>query len=450
MLVGTGSGSGKTTVTCGVLKALTERHLSVASFKCGPDYIDPMFHSKIIGTKSRNLDLFLCGEAAVKFLLAKSAHNCDIAVIEGVMGMYDGLAANSDYASSNHLARLTGTPEVLIISVKGMSLSIAALIQGFLSFRPNNIKGVIFNNCTKGMYPVYKQIVEDELGIAVYGYLPAIPQAHIDSRHLGLMTVDEIGNIQAKLRLLADAAAECIDLDGLLALSRQAVPLVYEDIWQDAKCSSSDRIKLGVAKDKAFCFFYQDNLELLEKLGADIVYFSPLTDSQVPPDVCGLLFYGGYPEEYAQQLSQNYHMLASVKQALDQHMPTLAECGGFMYLLECLTDRQGVSHKMVGAIPGSSQMTGRLSRFGYVQLTAVHDNLLCAAGQTITAHEFHYSDSDNNGSGFMAAKKSKTWPCVHTENDLFAGYPHLHFGGNVQLAASFLAKCREFKQNLRN
>jgi len=404
-----------------------------------------MFHAKVIGTMGRNLDLYMCGEETVKFLLAKTARDQDIAVIEGVMGMYDGLAANSDYASANHLARLTGTPEVLVVSVRGMGLSLAALIQGFVRFRANNVQGVIFNNCSKSMYPLYKQAVEEELGLKVYGYMPPIPAARIDSRHLGLLTADEVDDLQAKLRLLADAAAAGIDLDGLITLARQAPPLKYAEIWPAAKHSAVEQLKIGVAKDKAFCFIYQDNLELLTSMGAELVYFSPLADRQIPPDISGLIFYGGYPEEYARELSQNRPMLASIKEAIDGNMPTLAECGGFMYLLESLVDRQGVCHRMVGAIPGRAWMTDGLVRFGYVELKAKQDNLLCAAGETIRAHEFHYSDSDNNGGDFIAIQNNKTWPCIHASRNLFAGYPHLHFGGNVRLAERFLQRCREFK-----
>lgn len=451
MFAGTGSGCGKTTITCGILKALINRSLKVASFKCGPDYIDPMFHSKIIGAKSRNLDIFMCKEDGVKFLLARNAKECDFSVIEGVMGLYDGLAFDSDYASSNHLSLLTDTPTILIVNIKGMSLSSVAMLGGYLNFKENNIKGVILNGCSEAMYPYYKKLIEEELSIIVYGFFPLVTNASIESRHLGLVTADEILGINEKIELLAQVAEKSIDIDGLLKLGQSAIPIEYSDIWQDVKVDNEiQAVKIAVAKDSAFCFLYQDNLDLLERAGAELVYFSPISDREIPNGISGLILSGGYPEEHAKALSQNKPMLNSIKSAVAKGVPTIAECGGFMYLLDDMADRNGEHHSMAGVIGGSSHMTSRLSRFGYINLIAKEDNLLCKKGEEIKAHEFHYSDSDNNGDGFSAIKpttalRKREWECIHVKDNLFAGYPHMHFGGNTKPIERFVARCQEYK-----
>ncbi|MZQ98235.1 MAG: cobyrinate a,c-diamide synthase [Acidaminobacter sp.] len=442
MIVGTGSGSGKTTVTCAVMKAMQLRGNRVTGFKCGPDFIDPMFHSSVIGVKSRNLDIFLSGEEGVRFLLARSSQDADLSIIEGVMGMYDGVSMTSDEASSNHLARLTGTPEILVVEVGGMALSLAALIQGYLNFRPNLIKGIILNQCSEGLYAYYKDMIESQLGIRVYGYLPMVEEATIGSRHLGLVTADEIADLQTKIQKLAEAAERSIDLDGLTELAREAEVLEWTDLWQSVRKTSGNKIRIGVARDKAFCFFYQDNLDLLEALGAEIAFFSPLEDSALPEDLQGLILYGGYPELYGEQLSHNTSMLDSVRTAVQNHLPTLAECGGFMYLLETMVDAEGQRHAMVGAIEGESKMLNHLIRFGYAKMKALKDNLLCEAGAEVPVHEFHYSDSDHNGEGFFVEKKQRSWHCVNLTETLFAGYPHLHYGSRPELMVRFLEACK--------
>lgn len=441
LVAGTSSNAGKTTVTCAVLKALKNRGVKLAGFKCGPDYIDPMFHAKVMGLKSRNLDLVLQGEAGVRFLLARSAASADFSVIEGVMGIYDGLGMETEEASSNHIACLTGTPEVLVVDVYGMALSAAALLHGYLTFRPNLIRGVIFNRCPESMYPYYQRMVEEQLGLKSYGFLPMVPEAALESRHLGLVTAEEIEHLSLKLDRLADVASQTVDLDGLLALGQEAKPLLYDDLWQEAAPLSDKPIRIGIAKDKAFCFYYQDNLDLLERLGCEIVEFSPLKDQRLPENLSGLILPGGYPEIFASELAANVGMLKSVRQAVLSGLPTLAECGGFMYLLEGLFDTAGKTHGMTGVLSGASWMTEGLVRFGYLSLTAKKDNLLLEAGETVFAHEFHHSDSDANGVDLNAERKGNRWPCGHASLRLFAGYPHLHFGANLRAARRFVKAC---------
>lgn len=440
LLAGTGSGCGKTSMTCAILGALATRGEDVASFKCGPDYIDPMFHTKILGIPSRNLDSFLCGDETVKFLLHKNSAAHGLAVIEGVMGFYDGLSGTGTAASSYHLSQLTGTPVVLVVDCSGKSLSLAAEIQGYLRFRKNNIRAVLLNKVSPHAYPMYKQLVEEHCGVQVLGFLPKLPEAALESRHLGLVTAGEVRDIQAKIALLAEQAAQTIDLDALLALARDARELAVDEIAIPRLCEG---VRIAVARDKAFCFYYEDNFDLLAELGAELVPFSPLEDAQLPEDIHGLLLGGGYPELYADRLSHNQSMLRGIKNAVNEGLPTIAECGGFLLLCRSLRTADGAEYSMAGALNANAWMTARLSRFGYVTLEAQEDNLLCEKGGTINAHSFHYSDSDNPGGGFVARKPGKDiqWPCIHTTGTLFAGYPHLHLWGNTGFAGRFIRAC---------
>jgi len=443
MIAGTGSGCGKTTITCGILKALINRKLKVAAFKCGPDYIDPMFHTEIVGTKSRNLDAFLCGENAVKYLFSKNSERVDVSVVEGVMGFYDGMGKDESY-SSYAISELTKTPVVLVVNGKGMSLSIVAMIKGYTDFMPNNIKGVIINAVSPLIYPMYKQMIEAHTQLKVLGFLPNLPEARIESRHLGLVTAGEIENLQQKLNLLADNVEKYIDINGLLKLAETVLPLEYEsvEVLEKYPCN------IAIAKDSAFCFYYQDSLELLEQLGAKLTFFSPLKDKKLPENISGLILGGGYPELYANELSQNRSMLMDINNAVDKGIPTYAECGGFMYLHQAIVDMKGNSKPMVGVIEGSSTLQNKLSRFGYATLKAKRDNVFCQMGESINAHEFHYSDSDNNGSDFEAVKPNsgKKWDCIYTTDTLIAGYPHMHFYGNIEFTKNFVQKCSKYKK----
>lgn len=436
------SGSGKTTITCAVLKAFAQQGLDPAAFKCGPDYIDPMFHSEVIGVKSRNLDLFMLNEETVKYLLVKNARQAKLAVLEGVMGYYDGLGANSTTASSYHLAAVTRTPVILIVNCKGSSLSLAALIKGFVEFRADSmIKGVILNQLSAPLYPLYKKMIEAETGIEVLGYFPWLQESTLGSRHLGLITAAEIDDLSRRITLLTDQACQSIDLDRIRQIAVSAQDLDYCDLPVEKIAA----VMIAVAKDKAFSFYYQDSLELLERAGATLIPFSPLTDAGLP-ECDGLILGGGYPEVYARQLAENGAMRASVRSAIHGGLPCIAECGGFMYLLNQIT-ADDTDYEMVGNIPGKAYMTPALSRFGYIRLVAQSDNMLCAAGETIHAHEFHYSDSTANGNSFIAVKPSgaRQWPCIHAGRTLFAGYPHLHLWSNPNFAYSFIRKCSEYR-----
>jgi cobyrinic acid a,c-diamide synthase len=434
------SGSGKTTVTCAILRALLHKKLKVAAFKSGPDYIDPMFHSLVIGAESRNLDLFLAGRENIKRLFAKNAAGKDIAVLEGAMGFYDGLGRTAE-DSAYDVARTVKAPVILILNAKGAALSLAAQIKGFKTFRPDsNIQGVILNNVRKMSYLYYKEVLEQEAETKLLGFLPPLEDCSFASRHLGLVTAGEIQDLDVIVEKLAAAAEASLDFEGLFTIAQTAAPLPYEPLVlpEPKPC------RIAVAWDKAFCFYYQDALDLLTSLGATIIKFSPLTDKTLPP--CdGVYLGGGYPELYARELMENTTMRSSLKKALAQGLPCFAECGGFMYLLEHFATVTR-TFDWVGAVPGTSHMTKGLQRFGYISLTATRDNLFCRTGESIPAHEFHYSDSTNNGTDFAAVKGSGrgSWECGHATPDLYAGYPHFHLWGNVHFAENFVARCADY------
>ena len=441
VIAGTGSGCGKTTVTCALLQALVNRGNRVGAFKCGPDYIDPMFHSRIIGAESRNLDPFFFDGETLRRLLAKNGKSRDISVIEGVMGFYDGLSPDSPRGSTWDVARITGSPTVLVVGARGASVSILAVIQGFLTLFPDNpIRGVILNQCAAGPYPALAKAIRERFGLRPLGYLPRMPECALESRHLGLVTAAEVTDLREKLALLAAQAERSIDLDGLTELAREAPPVRCCDAPLPR---FSEPVWIAVARDKAFCFYYEDSLDILRQLGAQLVPFSPLTEEALPPDIQGIYLGGGYPELYARQLGENTSMEASLKQALEREVPCIAECGGFMYLTQAIGECPAV-----GFLPGRCFDTGKLTRFGYVRLRAKQDNLLCPAGQQIPAHEFHHWDCTCPGEAFTAEKPSgKRWDCAVATRRLYAGFPHFHFASDPSLAVRFYEACLEEKHS---
>ena len=449
LLAAGSSGSGKTLITCGLLEALVERGLKTTSFKCGPDYIDPMFHSRVIGTKSRNLDTFFTGSEVTKYLLTRNARDCEIAVMEGVMGFYDGVAGTTTTASAYDLAKVTDTPVILIVNSRGMSVSLAAYVKGFLEYKKDShIKGVIFNQMSPMLYPRMKKLLEEELGVAVLGYVPKVEDCVIESRHLGLVLPDEIPELKDRLHKLAGVLEETLDIDRILELAGEAPDLL------DAKPESvtdfrlSEPVRIGVAEDEAFCFVYADNFRLLGEMGAEIVPFSPMEDKQLPDDLDGLLLYGGYPELNGKKLEQNTTMKDMIREKLKAGMPCMAECGGFMYLHEEMEGMDGNFYQMAGVIPGKAYRTPKLSRFGYVTLTQKKPALGMEDFGEIPAHEFHYFDSENCGGDFHAAKpeSKRGWDCIHGTDTMLAGFPHLYYYGNPEVPKAFLKKCLAYKK----
>lgn len=438
------SGSGKTTMTCALLMALKRRGCAPCAFKSGPDYIDPMFHRAVLGVESRSLDLFFSAPETVRTLYAKGAAGHGAAVCEGAMGFYDGLGGVSDRASAWHLADTLDLPVLLVAEPKGQSLTLAAELNGLVNFRtPSHIAGILLNNCTARMHALLAPMLEEETGLPVLGFLPKLPEAVIGSRHLGLYTAAEVENLQQKLALLADAAEEHIDWPRLLALCEKELPAL--PVQPETPPA---RVRIAVAQDEAFCFTYAETLEAFRDAGAEVVFFSPLRDTALPENIGGLYLPGGYPELHARELSENTSLLREIKQKIESGLPTAAECGGFLYLGQSLTDAEGQSWPMAGVLPGEAKDAGRLVRFGYATLSADSDSMLFRAGESFPIHEFHHWDSTANGTA-LAAKKpvgGAAWRCGFVNEHFYAGFPHLYWAG-TPLPQRFAAAAENYRRD---
>ena len=435
------SGSGKTTAACALLAALQARGAQPCAFKAGPDYIDPMFHRAVLGVESHNLDLFFSNPATVRGLYARHAAGHGAAVVEGAMGYYDGLGGVSDTASVWHLADTLGLPVLLVVRPKGASLTLAAELRGLLAFRtPHHLAGILLNDCSENLYNLLAPMLEKETGLPVVGHLPPLQEAAIESRYLGLKTAVEIDDLQRKIQILSDAAQKIIDWSRFTALFDRPGPAAVPCTLPPAK------VRIAVARDAAFCFTYAETLEALEENGAELCFFSPLQDAALPTDIDGLYLPGGYPELYAAKLAANTAMRAAVKAAVESGLPTVAECGGFLYLGQTLQDADGSAYPMAGVLPGQGVRGGRLVRFGYATLTAHADSMLFAAGDALPVHEFHHWDSTANGTDFTAAKANgRSWACGFANAHLYAGFPHLYWAG-TPLPCRFVAAACHYKK----
>lgn len=442
MLSAASSNSGKTLITCGIMTALKKRGLDVSSFKCGPDYIDPMFHTNVIGARSRNLDTYFTDGETTRYLFCRSAS--EISVIEGVMGYYDGKGDDLD-GSSYHLSNVIDAPVIIIINTKGMAETVVALVKGLKEFRKNNIEGVILNNMSASVYPGIRARIEKEVGIKVIGYVPKLDGSMtLSSRHLGLVLPDEIPGLKDTLRRLAEQLEKSLDLDLLIDIANNAGDLSYREVKVP---SLKEKVRVALADDESFCFTYADNIRLLEDMGAEIVRFSPMRDRSLPRDIDGMILSGGYPELHADVLEANINMRKDIRNALEGGMPCIAECGGFMYLNRTMMDGDGEMHDMVSFLGGECLRADRLVRFGYISLQSKDDNLLMEKGGSIRGHEFHYWDCSENGEGCTATKTSgKQYDCVVTGKRLFAGYPHLYYYSNPDIPFRFLNACLEYRQ----
>ena len=474
------SNSGKTTVTCALLQAFKRRGLKLLACKSGPDYIDPAFHTRVIGAKSRNIDLFFTGKERARHLLARNGLGIDLAILEGAMGFYDGISVGSDNSAWD-IARTTESPVVLVVDGRGRARSISAEVLGFTRLhKDSNIRGLIINRCSPMLCERLAPVIEEDTGVPVLGCMPVLKDCLFESRHLGLVGADELDDLMAKLNRLTDAAEENIDLDALCSLAATApdLPLpaagaassVSAEAAAPVTCSASTPYAMpaeaavsaapvtpelrptegsplvAIAYDCAFNFYYEDAFDALRDAGLELALFSPCTDTALPAGASGLYLGGGYPELHARELSENTAMLTAIRHAIASGMPTIAECGGFLYLHEQLEDGEGVEWPLVGTIKGRAWATPRLNRFGYVGLTAHNNSLLAEADDVLPAHEFHYWESDNCGSSFTAQKpqSSRHWECVHTSPSLYAGFPHLALQGQPKAVARFAQACAAF------
>ena len=479
MIAAPKSGSGKTMITCALLQLLKDSGKNVLSYKCGPDYIDPMFHKKVLGVPSKNLDTFFTDEKTTVQLFLDERADGDFAVLEGVMGLYDGLGGIYEQGSSYHLAKVTQTPIILVVDAKGMGKSVLALIAGFLQYDTHHlIKGVLLNRMSKGYYDIIKPLIEKELSVKVVGYFPEQKDIGLSSRHLGLVMPDELSDIKKQLNEIADRLKKTIDMDLFIDIAKAADEIgdsgsADKDKRQTLKNAElmrlqdqNNTVNIAVAMDEAFCFYYEDNLRMLEKCGAQLLYFSPLHDTKLPKDCDAMLLGGGYPELYAKELSKNVSMLNAIKKAFRAGMPTVAECGGFMYLHTYIrnicddTDEQNKADvqnkadiqndmnksKLVGALDGECHFKGKLVRFGYIELTEKHINFL-PPNEKIKAHEFHYYDSTDNGADCIATKPAtgRNYDCVISRDNYWLGFPHLYYPSNPHFAESLVRKAYEYE-----
>ncbi|WP_206814631.1 cobyrinate a,c-diamide synthase [Chroococcus sp. FPU101] len=453
IIAGERSGVGKTTITLAILAFLTQKGYSVQSFKVGPDYIDPMFHTAITSLPCRNLDPILTSENYVLSCFGQYSQNIDYALIEGVMGLFDGVRYDQfiDYASTAHIARILNIPVILVIDCSRLSGSVAAIAQGYSSLDPKiKIAGVILNKVGSDRHLELLQEALSPLNIPILGVLRRHDLIALRDRHLGLIPTLELSNSNQLFEQLAILAQTSFDWE-------QFLPLLSATANQRGKTisitSASIPVKIAVAQDKAFSFYYQDNLDILEKLGAELIFWSPMSESSLPKGIDGLYFGGGFPEVFAQELAENRILRQDIKNAIAQGLATYAECGGMMYLCEQLIDFDGKIWDMVGSLPTVTRMEKKLT-LGYRQATAQREGLMFNYGDRVKGHEFHYSQVTHvpefplfelQGLSSKAITTVEGW----TTQNLHASYLHIHFGGYPAVAQKFLDYCLAFSKHLR-
>lgn len=451
LIAGTGSGSGKTTFTCGLLHILRHKGMTPCSFKCGPDYIDPSFHRKALGVPCYNLDPFFTDEKTLRYLYGWHGRGHGISVVEGVMGYYDGLGFTKE-ASTYAVARSLGVPVALLVDSKGMGSSVMAVVEGFVQHsKPNYIAGVIFNRLAPALYEKAASAVQ-ELGLVPLGYLPDRKEMNLESRHLGLVMAGEVAQFEAVTGRIADAVMQTVDVEGILRLAgADGKTECEEKAREDSAISctgktATDICRIAVARDEAFCFLYEDNLNFLRGHGVEIIFFSPLHDSALP-ECDGLYLSGGYPELYAERLAGNRMMRQEIKGKIEGGMPCIAECGGFLYLHSRMEAKAGGElYSMTGVIDADAVCRRRKGHFGYIEVTLKRDGLLGHSGDTFRAHEFHYWESTAEGADLSVYKPGngarwKEGICTET---LYAGFPHLYFYGSPDVGENFVRAVRRY------
>ncbi|EOW3719333.1 cobyrinate a,c-diamide synthase [Listeria monocytogenes] len=438
LIAAASSGTGKTTVTLGIMHALKKRGLRVQPFKVGPDYIDTNYHQAITGVASINLDSFLIDDdAMLAALFEKHGQSADISVIEGVMGLFDGLGIDRDNSSTSFIAKCTKTPVILVVDGKAISTSAAAIVDGFNRFDPElTIAGVIINRvASENHFSLIKGAIERYTDVPVLGYLPKNAAVALPERHLGLVPKEEMTELETKWELLGDLIAEHVDLDRLLAISKTGEELTVHP--PEIQVPDFSGMRVAYALDAAFHFYYQDNLDLIRSTGATLIPFSPLEEREVP-DADFIYIGGGFPEVFAEQLAKNKSMRESILAAHEQGKPIYAECGGLMYLGSSL-EMEAESYEMVGVFDGVSKMTTRLRKFGYCIAEPLEDTLLGKKGTAIRGHEFHHSVFETNEPTRMKLTKKrdgeivKEWHGGYQKGKTFASYLHIHFYQNLSI-----------------
>ncbi|MEC1177109.1 cobyrinate a,c-diamide synthase [Metasolibacillus meyeri] len=446
VIAGTGSGVGKTTFTIGLIQALKNKGLVVQGFKCGPDYIDPTYHSAVTGRISRNIDSWMLTHDTVTTIVSRASRGADIAVIEGVMGFYDGKSPLNDAGSTAEISVITQSPVVLIVNAASMARSVAAVVKGFqtLSTVPNIVAVIVNQVGSVSHFELVKAAIEQECQIPVIGYLKKDATLSMPSRHLGLVPAVERGELTTFFEHLGELIAETVDVERLLALT-EAPQL--EETSRLFEPEPAQHVTIAVAKDAAFNFYYEENLELLRAKGAEIVYFSPLRNEPVPSKADGLYLGGGFPEEFAVQLEQCTATKKSVQEMIARGVPTLAECGGFMYLTEAITTTAGARYPMLGIIPGEVKMQTKLAALGYREITGATDNFLIRQEDQAKGHEFHYSvyEGQHDCPAYKTKGRFGQKEEGYTTGNLVAGYTHFHFASNPALVEQWLEACKKVK-----
>ncbi|MDU2149521.1 MAG: cobyrinate a,c-diamide synthase [Paeniclostridium sordellii] len=442
LIAGTNSGVGKTTISLGIMQALTKRNLKVQPYKVGPDYIDPSYHTFITGRDSRNLDSYMLDDEKIKYIFKNASKDADISVIEGVMGLYDGFGIDLNSCTSSYTSKILKSPVILVINGKAMSSSAAAMVLGYKELdKEVNIKGVIVNNIkTKNHYELIKEAIEKYCNIEVLGYFPPNEKFKLDSRHLGLVPSVEIEALTEKFYDLGSEIEKYINIDRLIEISES------EEIETSFELNELPKFKnksIAIAYDKAFNFYYKENLELLNQMNIEIKTFSPLYDEIVPKADC-IYIGGGFPEVFAKELGINKKMRESIKKAHENNVPIYAECGGLMYLGEKLLDLDGNEYEMVGIFEGISKMTKSLKRFGYCDGIAKVDTVFSNKGDIIKGHEFHHSEFNSNEecSYKMVKKRGNKivdeWYGGYSKGNTLATYLHTHFYNNLDSIIKFI------------
>ena len=469
LIAGTNSGVGKTTITMGLIAALRRRGLRVQPFKAGPDYIDPTYHTLAAGRPCRNIDTWMVPPQRALALFYKAAHPADLALIEGVMGVFDGFSYDSEDGSSAQIAKLVNAPVLLVLDVGKMARSVGALVTGYTNYDPAlPLAGFILNRCgSEGHYQGLKQAIGQVTSLPVLGWLPKETGLHIPERHLGLVPTDERGELTDFIGHTADLLERYFDLDGIEAACSietdppAGQPIINEALNGTGTATAFDhpagapRPVIAVARDAAFSFYYEDNLDLLREAGADITFFSPLTADALPTEAAGLYLGGGFPEMHAAQLAANTPLLASIRQAHAAGMPIYAECGGFMTLTEAIIDLDGQTHRMAGLVPGLTRMESRLRSLGYRVVESPSGNFLLPPGRTARGHEFHWSswqtDSDCPAWQIQPRRGAAApHPDGYAAGNLVASYVHLHFAHEPALALNFVRACRAWLEGAIN
>lgn len=465
VIAGTGSGSGKTTVTLGLMRAFARRGLKVQGFKCGPDYIDPAYHSAVTGRPSRNLDSWMTSNAYLQEYFLQASAEADLSVIEGVMGLYDGKEDTALTGSTAEIAILTASPVLLVVDVRSMGRSAAAIVLGFRQLEPQvRIAAVLVNRCgSEGHYRLVKAAIEAACRIPVIGWLPRDSGLDIPERHLGLLPAVERGELAPLFDRAADMLEQGTDLERLLELAA-AAPALWEMLAAaDDQCNPAGQLihktqtgpvesgpVIAVARDAAFNFYYADNLELLAREGAKLVYFSPLTGEGIPPEADGIYIGGGFPEEFAAVIAASQLFLSGLRSAAAAGMPLYAECGGYMVLARSLTDRNGAVHEMAGIVPAHTVMQERRAALGYREVTALHDCLLLKQGESLRGHEFHYSvmsypDGEARTYAYESKGRGGSQPEGYISGSIMAAYAHIHLASHLPAAARLVAACRAYR-----